>query len=117
MIRTFADRRTQGFFATGKARRFPADVAGRAARKLEYVNLASRIEESKVPPGNRLHALEGDRKGQYSNSINDQWRVCFRFIDGDAWDVAERSRGKKPVATPMPFDWEEAGKFIDSSVA
>lgn len=41
----------------------------------------------KVPPGNRLHALEGDRKGQYSISINDQWRICFRFLDGDAYDV------------------------------
>jgi proteic killer suppression protein len=41
----------------------------------------------KVPPGNRLHALEGDRKGQYSISVNNQWRICFRFVDGDAYDV------------------------------
>ncbi|HEX9756492.1 MAG TPA: type II toxin-antitoxin system RelE/ParE family toxin [Nitrospiria bacterium] len=87
MIRTFADQRTQELYTTGKAKRFPADVAKRASRKFEYLDLASRLDDLKVPPGNRLHALEGDRKGQYSISINDRWRICFRFIDGDAYDV------------------------------
>jgi toxin HigB-1 len=87
MIRTFADRPTHELYATGKSKRFPADIARRAARKLEYVDLATQIDDLKVPPGNRLHALEGDRKGQYSISINDQWRICFRFLDGDAFDV------------------------------
>lgn len=87
MIKTFADRRTQDMYATGKARQFPVDVAKRAARKLEYLNLAIGLEDLKVPPGNRLHALEGDRKGQFSIRINDQWRICFRFVDGDAYDV------------------------------
>ena len=87
MIKTFADRRTYDLFTYGKAKRFPSDVAKRAARKLEYVNLAVRVDDLKVPPGNRLHALDRDRKGQYSISINDQWRVCFRFEDGDAYDV------------------------------
>jgi proteic killer suppression protein len=87
MIRTFADRRTQELYVTGKAKRIPTDIAGRAVRKLEYVNLATRVEDLGVPPGNRLHRLEGDRKGQYSISINDQWRICFRFVDGDAYDV------------------------------
>ena len=59
----------------------------RAARKLEYIDLATQLDDLKVPPGNRLHALEGDRKGQYSISVNDQWRICFRFLDGDAYDV------------------------------
>ena len=85
--RTFEDRRTQELYATGKAKRFPPDVAKRAARKLEYVDLATRLADLRVPPGNRLHALEGDRKGQHSISINDQWRICFRFVDGDAYDV------------------------------
>jgi proteic killer suppression protein len=67
--------------------RFPSDVAKGAARKLEYVDLAARLEDLKVPPGNRLHALEGDRKDQHSISVNDQWRICFRFGDGDAYDV------------------------------
>jgi proteic killer suppression protein len=87
MIKTFADKRTQELYVTGRATRFPPDVAPRAARKLEYVDLAWSIDDLRVPPGNRLHALEGDRKGQYSISINDQWRICFRFEDGDAYDV------------------------------
>ncbi|MGM0760983.1 MAG: type II toxin-antitoxin system RelE/ParE family toxin [Thermodesulfobacteriota bacterium] len=87
MIKTFADRRTQQLYATGQAKRFPVELAKRAARKLEYIDLATRLDDLKVPPGNRLHALAGDRKGQYSISINDQWRICFRFVDGDAYEV------------------------------
>lgn len=87
MIKTFADRRTQELYAKGKAKRFPADVAKRASRKLEYLDLATRVEDLRAPPGNRLHELQGDRKGQYSISVNDQWRICFRFLDGDAYDV------------------------------
>lgn len=87
MIKTFADKRTQELYATGKAKHVSAGIARRAARKLEYVDLATRLDDLKVPPGNRLHALEGDRKGQYSISVNDQWRICFRFVDGDAFDV------------------------------
>lgn len=87
MIQTFADKRTKDLYETGKAKRFPADVARRAARKLEYVDLATALDDLRTPPGNRLHALEGDRKGQYSISINDQWRIWFRFKDGDAYDV------------------------------
>jgi toxin HigB-1 len=87
MIKTFADRHTQDLYATGKSKRFPADIAKRAARKLEYVDLATRLEDLRVPPGNRLHALEGNRQGQYSVSINYQWRICLRFADGDAYDV------------------------------
>ena len=87
MIKTFADQRTRDLFATGQAKRFPADVATRAARKLEYVHLATRLDDLKVPPGNRLHSLKDDRKGQHAISVNDQWRICFRFLDGDAYDV------------------------------
>jgi len=87
MIKTFADQRTRDLYATGSAKRFPPDVAGRAARKLEYVDLAARLDDLKVPPGNRLHPLEGDRKGQHSISINDQWRICFHFEGGDACEV------------------------------
>jgi proteic killer suppression protein len=71
----------------GSAKRFPTDIAKRAARKLEYVDLASSLNDLRNPPGNRLHELHGDRDGQYSISINDQWRICFRFDDGDAYDV------------------------------
>lgn len=68
-------------------RSLPPDVARRAARKLEYVELATQLDDLKVPPGNRLHALDGDRKGRHAIAVNDQWRTCFRFVDGDAWDV------------------------------
>ena len=87
MIKTFADRRTRELFLTGTAKRFAADVLSRAVRKLEYVDLATPLDDLKVPPGNRLHALKDDRKGQHAIAINDQWRVCFRFVEGDAYDV------------------------------
>lgn len=87
MIKTFADKRTQELYLTGKAKRFPPDVAGRAARKLEYIDLATRLDDREVPPGNRLHALERERKGQHAISVNDQWRIRFRFEDGDACEV------------------------------
>lgn len=87
MIKTFADRHTQQLYATGTSRRFPPDIARRATRKLEYIDLATRLDDLRVPSGNRLHALERDRKGQYAIAINDQWRICFRFVDGDAYDV------------------------------
>ena len=87
MIKAFADRRTLELYATGKSKRFPSDIAKRAARKLEYLDLAVQLDDLKVPPGNRLHALGGDREGQHSISVNDQWRICFRVVDGDAYDV------------------------------
>jgi proteic killer suppression protein len=87
MIQTFADRETQQLFLTGVSRRLPPDLAKRALRRLEYIHLANDLSDLKVPPSNRLHALTGDRDGQYSISINDQWRICFRWIDDDAYDV------------------------------
>lgn len=87
MIKTFADRLTQELYATGRSRRLPPDIARRATRKLEYLDLATGLDDLKTPPSNRLHELERDRKGQYSISVNDQWRICFRFVDGDAYDV------------------------------
>ena len=87
MIKSFADRRTQDLYLIGTARRFPPDVAARAARKLEYIDLTTSLDDLKVPPGNRLHTLKGDRTGQHAIAINDQWRICFRFVDGDAYDV------------------------------
>lgn len=87
MIKTFADKRTLALYAKGKAKTFPPDVASRAARKLEYVDLATCLDDLKVPRGNRLHALSGNRQGQHAISINAQWRICFRFENGDAYDV------------------------------
>jgi toxin HigB-1 len=87
MIRTFADKQTEQFWVTGKIRRLPPDIARRALRKLSAIDAAVQVEVLRVPPGNRLHELGGDRAGQHSISVNDQWRVCFRFEDGDAYDV------------------------------
>ena len=87
MIKTFADRETQRLYVAGKSKRLPPDLMRRALRRLEYINLANTLSDLKVPPSNRLHALKDDREGQHSISINDQWRICFRFIDGDAYDV------------------------------
>ncbi len=87
MIKSFADKRTQELYSKGKSKKFPGDVTSKAARKLEYVNLAVQLEDLKVPPGNHLHPLSGNRQGQHAISINDQWRICFRFEDGDAYEV------------------------------
>ena len=87
VIKTFADKQTEQFYVTGKSRLVPPDVARRALRKLTAIDAAEQVELLRVPPGNRLHALGGDRAGQFSVSVNDQWRICFRFEDGDAYDV------------------------------
>lgn len=87
MIKTFADRHTQELYETGKSKRFPPEICKSALRRLEYLDLAVRVDDLKVPPSNRLHKLERDRSGQYSISVNDQWRICFRFVEGDAYDV------------------------------
>ncbi len=87
MIKTFADKHTREIYVKGKSKRSAPDIFKRAIRRLEYIDLATCLEDLKVPPSNRLHALKGDRKGQYAISINDQWRICFKFIDGDAYDV------------------------------
>ena len=87
MIQTFADRPTQDLYVTGKSRRFPPDIIKRAILKLEYIDLATGLDDLKVPPSNRLHELGGDRAGQFSISVNDQWRICFRFSRGNAYDV------------------------------
>lgn len=87
MIQTFASPETERFFITGKSRRLPPEVLKRAAMRLIQLNGAARIEDLRLPPSNRLEALAHDRAGQWSIRINDQWRVCFRFENGDAYDV------------------------------
>ena len=87
MIKSFADKQTKELFLTGKSRRVQPDLLRRAVRRLEYIDLAACLDDLKVPPSNHLHALKDDRKGQHAIAVNDQWRICFRFIDGDAYDV------------------------------
>jgi toxin HigB-1 len=67
--------------------RFPGDIQDRALRKLRQLDAAATLEDLRNPPGNRLEALKGTRVGQMSIRINDQWRICFRWADRDAWDV------------------------------
>jgi proteic killer suppression protein len=86
MIRSFRDPQTETLFQDRDVPRFRA-IERVARRKLLYLHRAKRLEDLRVPPGNRLEALKGDRKGQYSIRINDQWRICFRWKDGDALDV------------------------------
>lgn len=87
MIKSFADRTTEALFRTGKAKKVPPGVARRAVRKLEAIHAATQLGDLRVPPGNRLHALREDRAGQHTIAVNDQWRICFRFEGGDAYDV------------------------------
>jgi proteic killer suppression protein len=87
VIKTFSDKQSQALFVTGQSKRLPPDLLRRAVRRLEYIDLATCLDDLRVPPSNRLHALKGEREGQYAISINDQWRICFRFRDGDAYDV------------------------------
>jgi proteic killer suppression protein len=86
MIRSFRDHRTEDLFNDQDTPRFRT-IERIARRKLLYLHQAQRLDELKVPPGNRLEALKGVRKGQHSIRINDQWRICFRWKDGDAFDV------------------------------
>lgn len=90
MIASFADRATEALFdgETGKAiRKVPSDVRAVAVRKLDLLNAAHELQDLRVPPGNRLEALKGDLCGKHSIRINDQWRIVFRWKEGDAYEV------------------------------
>ena len=87
MIQSFASSETEHFFATGKSRGLPRDILKRAAMRLTQLDGATSLEDLRFPPSNRLEALARDRLGQWSIRINDQWRLCFRFEKGDAYDV------------------------------
>ena len=87
MIKTFANEEAESVFSDGKAKSLPPDVLKRARRKLYAIDAATAVGDLRIPPGNRLHLLKGNRAGQYAISVNDQWRICFSFRDGDAYDV------------------------------
>ena len=86
MIQSFADHDTEAVFLTGKSRGW-ARIARVAARRLLALDFASAVEDLRDPPGNRLEELKGDRAGQWSIRIHEQYRVCFRWDGTDAWDV------------------------------
>jgi proteic killer suppression protein len=87
MILSFANRDTETIWSGLRSRRLPPDMQGTALRKLRLLHAAGRLEDLRVPPGNRLEALQGDRRGQHSIRINDQWRICFRWSDGGPEDA------------------------------
>lgn len=87
MIRNFVDREAEKIWVGQISRRLPGDIQRVARRKLRMLNNAFAIDDLKLPPGNRLEPLKGDRKGQHSIRVNDQWRICFRWNDGDVYDV------------------------------
>lgn len=86
MIKTFKDRDTERVFQREYSRRFDA-IKRQALMKLNVLHYATELADLRVPPGNKLESLKGDRLGQHSIRINDQWRVCFVWKDGNAWDV------------------------------
>jgi len=87
VIVSFASRETEELFYDLRPKGLPANILAAARRKLLMIHASVSLNDLKVPPGNRLEALKGKRKGQYSIRINDQWRVCFRFSHNQAYDV------------------------------
>jgi proteic killer suppression protein len=87
MIVSFGSKETERIWQGQASRRFPADIQDRALRKLRQLDASRTVEDLRNPPGNRLETLKGQRAGQMSIRINDQWRICFRWIDYDAHDV------------------------------
>ncbi|MCY4652763.1 MAG: type II toxin-antitoxin system RelE/ParE family toxin [Dehalococcoidia bacterium] len=87
MIRSFSDRYTEAVFRRRRVSKFPNDIQRKAQMKLMILNNSTNINDLRTPPGNRLEKLSGNRRGQYSIRVNDQWRVCFEWLDGDAWSV------------------------------
>jgi proteic killer suppression protein len=87
MIRNFRDQETQKIFRREFSRRLPHDIQLRAFRKLRMLNRSESLDDLRIPPSNHLERLRGQREGQHSIRINRQWRICFEWRDGDAFDV------------------------------
>jgi len=87
MIRSFKSKEAKNIFARVRSRKLPQDIQQVAYRKLRMINNAINLNDLRIPPANRLEKLSGDRKGQHSIRVNDQWRICFEWRDGDAHEV------------------------------
>jgi len=87
MIKSFRDKETEKIYNRRRSRRLPPDIQHVALRKLRMLNNSRTLRDLLAPPSNRLEKLSGDRAGQYSIRINDQWRICFEWHDGDVYDV------------------------------
>lgn len=87
MIQHFSNTDTEQLFSTGKSRRLPTDILRRAIMRLTQLDAATCVDDLRLPSSNRLETLTGNRLGHWSIRINNQWRLCFRFANGDAFDV------------------------------
>jgi proteic killer suppression protein len=87
VIKSFKSVETQKVFARQRSRKLPPDIQQTALRKLRMLNNATSLNDLRIPPANRLEKLSGDRAGQHSIRINDQWRICFEWREGDAYGV------------------------------
>jgi len=87
MIKSFQDKETEKIFNRQISKKLPENIQSIARKKLVILDAAAQLNDLRTPPGNRLEALERDRKGQHSIRINDQWRICFEWSDGDAYEV------------------------------
>ena len=87
MIKSFADSETEKLFRRQFSRRIPPEIQRRARLKLEILDAAERLEDLRIPPSNQLEALARDRRGQHSIRINEQWRLCFVWQEGNAYEV------------------------------
>jgi toxin HigB-1 len=87
VIQSFKDKETQKIFERHHSRKLPSDIQQVALRKLRMLNRSETLQDLRVPPANRLERLVGDRQGQYSIRVNDQWRICFEWQDGNALNV------------------------------
>jgi proteic killer suppression protein len=87
VIKSFADKYTERLFARHPVRQFPPGLQRAMLKKLVVLHAATSLDDVRVPPGNRLEKLKGERAGQFSIRVNEQWRVCFKWSDGHAYDV------------------------------
>jgi len=87
VIKSFKDKETEKIYSREGSRKLPVDIQQVALRKLRMINNAKNLNDLKIPPANNLEKLKGDREGQHSIRINDQWRICFKWKDGDAHEV------------------------------
>ena len=87
MIKSFQDKETEKIFNRQLSTKLPQDIQDIARKKLVMLDAAAQLNDLRTPPGNRLEALKKDRKDQHSIRINDQWRICFKWTDGDAYDA------------------------------
>ncbi|MDW5314367.1 type II toxin-antitoxin system RelE/ParE family toxin [Rhizobium sp. PL01] len=87
MIKSFADRETESIWSGRRSRRLPIEIQAIALRKLRLINAANNLNDLRISPGNRLEMLKGNRSGQHSIRINDQWRICFIWQEGEVHNV------------------------------